>query len=67
MGSFHKKHKKSMLNSELLEIKGVGESKKNKLIKEFRSIKKIKEAGIEELAKIVDKTTAENIFNHFHS
>ena len=65
--SFHKKHKKSMLSSELLEIKGVGEAKKNKLIKEFRSMKKIKEAGIEELAKIVDKTTAENIFNHFHS
>ena len=64
--SFHKKHKKSMLKSELLEIKGIGEAKKNKLLKEFRSVKAIKNADISDLERVVDKSAAINIHNYFH-
>ncbi len=64
--SFHKKHKKSTLKSELTNIVGVGDVKKNKLLKTFKSINKIKNANIDELSKIVDRKTAENIYNYFN-
>ena len=64
--SFHKKHKKSTLHSTLLEINGVGEAKKNKLLKHYKSIKSLKSASIEDLATIVDIKTAQNIYHHFN-
>lgn len=64
--SFHKKHKNSMLKSELTNIKGVGEAKKNKLLKAFKSINAIKSAPVDELRKVVDENTAENIYEYFH-
>lgn len=64
--SFHKKHKKSMLKSELTNIKGVGEAKKNKLLKAFKSINAIKDADAEELSKVVDDKTAQNIYDYFN-
>ena len=64
--SFHKKHKKSTLKSELTNIKGVGDAKKNKLLMTFKSINIIKEADVEELSKVVDRKTAENIYNYFN-
>lgn len=64
--SFHKKHKKSMLRSELTNIKGVGEAKKNKLLKAFKSINAIKDADAEELSKVVDDKTAQNIYDYFN-
>ncbi|MEE1042385.1 MAG: helix-hairpin-helix domain-containing protein, partial [Clostridia bacterium] len=64
--SFHKKHKKSSLKSELTNIKGVGEAKKNKLLKTFKSINSIMSADVEELAKIVDIKTAQSIYEYFN-
>lgn len=65
--SFHKKHKNTVLKSELLNINGIGESKKNKLLKHFKSINKIKSATINELSKVIDKKSAENVFKYFNS
>lgn len=65
--SFHKKHKKSTLKSELTNINGVGEAKKNKLLKSFKSINVIKNSSVEELSKVVDEKTAKNIFEYFNS
>ena len=65
--SFHKKHKKSSLQSELTNIYGVGETKKNKLLKTFKSINTIKKLSIEELSKVVDEKTAVNIYDYFNS
>ena len=65
--SFHKKHKNTVLKSELTNIAGVGESKKNKLLKTFKSINEIKKADIEELAKVVDRKTACNIYEYFNT
>ncbi len=64
--SFHKKHKKSQLKSELTNINGVGEAKKNKLLKAFKSINAIKTAGVQELSKVVDEKTAINIYDYFN-
>ena len=43
---------KEMTKSKLDYIEGIGEKKRTLLLKEFGSIKKIKEASIEELTKI---------------
>ncbi len=67
IGHFRKKHEKNLVKSGLEEISGVGPSKRQKLLKYFISVKKIKTAPIEELEKVVDKKTALNIFNFYHN
>ena len=54
---------KSMTKSDLDEIKGIGESKKKVLLKEFGSVEKIKNAKVEELTKIkgINEKLAEEI------
>ena len=50
---YHKKLRDEQITkSELDEIKGIGESKKNLLLKEFGSVDRIKKASIEELTKV---------------
>ena len=51
--TYHRKlHNKQMKKSELDEINGIGEVKKKELLKHFGSVKKIKEATIEELTSV---------------
>lgn len=54
--------KKSILD----EISGVGEKRRTKLLKHFKSIENIKNATEEQLASVVPKNTAKIIFEHFH-
>ena len=50
---YHRKLRdKEMTKSRLDEIEGIGEVKKQELLKKFGSIEKIKEAGIEEISSI---------------
>jgi excinuclease ABC subunit C len=66
---YHKKlQSKNMLQSELLEIDGVGKARAEALLKHFKSMKRIKEATVDELlcVKGVTKTVAEAIFNHYN-
>lgn len=58
---------KSQTASELDSIKGIGEKTKNDLIKEFKSIKRIRNANLEELKKIVGTTRASIIYNYFNN
>ena len=53
--------------SELENIKGVGEKKRKILLKEFRSLTRIKNASVEELRSVkgIDQTAANNIFEYF--
>ena len=55
----------SMSKSSLDDIKGIGEAKKKALLKHFESIKKIKEASIEELTSIkgIDEKLAKLLKN----
>lgn len=57
--TFHRqKRSKTFLNTELEELKGVGKKTQEKLLNHFKSVKKIKEASLEELEKIVGKSKA---------
>jgi len=59
---YHRKLKgKEMFETSLDAIQGVGPKTKKKLLKEFGSIKKIKEASTEELTSSVGKITADRI------
>lgn len=63
----HKKHQKSSFSSSLLKIEGIGEKKAKILMKHFKTITAVKEAGIEELSKVsgISKKDAENINNFY--
>lgn len=63
--SFHRaKRSKHQIGSELDEIKGIGEKTKQALIKEFKSVKRIKETNMEQLEAIVGKAKAKIIFDY---
>lgn len=62
----HDSHIKSTKKSKLEEIPGVGEKRRNDLLKAFKSIKAISAASVEELSKVVPKPTAQAIFSYFH-
>ena len=60
--TFHKdKRSKNQTRSELDTIKGVGEKTKTALLKHFKSVKRIKEASIEDLKEVVGKAKAKVI------
>jgi excinuclease ABC subunit C len=66
--NFHRdKRSKAQISSELDTIKGVGEKTTQKLLKEFKSVKAIKDLSIETLQKSIGKAKAQIVFNHFHS
>lgn len=64
--SFHREKRSKTQIQSSLDIKGIGESTKQKLIKKFKSIKKIKESTVEELSKVVGNSKATIIYNEFH-
>lgn len=65
--SFHKKKRsKRQTHSELADIKGIGENTATKLIRRFKSVKRISEASVEELTSEIGKSKAETVYNWFH-
>ena len=64
--TFHRdKRSKRQIASELDEIKGIGEKTKAALLKEFKSVKRIKEASLETLAKVTGEAKAKVIKEYF--
>ena len=60
--TFHKaRRSKRQVQSALDSIKGIGEKTKTALLKEFKSVKRIKEASAEELAAVVGNAKAKII------
>jgi len=53
---------KRVLKSELDDISGVGKMRKEKLIKRFGSVKKIREASLEELGEVLPANVAEKVY-----
>lgn len=65
--SFHRdKRSKHQLHSELDDIKGIGSKSKEQLLQHFKTVKKIKEADIQELTEIIGSTRATLLYNYFH-
>lgn len=64
--TFHRdKRSKAFLVSELDKIKGIGPKTKEKLLKQFKTVDRIKEAAFEELENLVGKSKASLIKAHF--
>ena len=64
--TFHRdKRSKRQISSELDNIKGIGEKTKQQLLSHFKSVKRIKEASVEELVAVVGKSKAEIISKAF--
>lgn len=60
--TFHRdKRSKSQIVSALDNIKGIGEKRKTALLKEFKSVARIKKATLEELAAVVGESAAQSI------
>ena len=65
--TFHReKRSKRALHSELNDIKGIGPKTGDVLLNSLKSVKKIREASLEELSAIVGKAKAEIVYQHFH-
>jgi excinuclease ABC subunit C len=65
--TFHRnKRSKAAISSELEGIEGIGEKTARDLLKNFKSVKRIKEASVEILAKTVGLAKAKKIYETFH-
>ncbi|MEG1839412.1 MAG: excinuclease ABC subunit C, partial [Bacteroidaceae bacterium] len=63
--TFHKdKRSKHQIASVLDEVKGIGDKTKTALLKEFKSVKRIKEASLEELIPIIGTAKAKIIIEN---
>ncbi len=64
--TFHRdKRSKRQTASELDEIKGIGEKTKNTLLKEFKSVKRLRKATPQEWAAVVGEAKARILQEHF--
>ena len=62
--TFHReKRSKKQLKSELDDIKGIGPKTKETLLKTFKTVKRIREASLDEIEKAIGKSKAEIVRN----
>ncbi len=65
--TFHRdKRSKSQIVSELDSIEGIGEKNSTKLLKHFKSVKRIKEANLVELSGVIGAAKAAKVYNFFN-
>ncbi|MDO6817891.1 excinuclease ABC subunit UvrC [Zobellia sp. 1_MG-2023] len=65
--TFHRnKRSKAAINSKLESIEGIGEKTAEELLKKFKSVKRIKEASMENLTETVGLSRAKKIYEAFH-
>lgn len=65
--TFHRnKRSKSMTDSELNHIKGIGEKTIKKLLNDFKSVKHIKDSDVEKLKISVGLSKATLVYQYFH-
>ncbi len=65
--TFHRnKRSKAAIDSELENIKGIGEKTTQELLKTFKSVKRIKKASMKNLVETVGVSRAKKIYETFH-
>lgn len=65
--TFHRdKRSKRQLASELDSIPGIGPKNKDLLLKQFRSMTRIRKASAEDLMQCIGKTRGKALYNHLH-
>lgn len=66
--TFHRNQRsKNFINTKLKDIPGVGDKSAAKLLKQFKSVEKIKEASYEDIVIIVGKALAGKIYKYYHT
>ena len=66
--NFHRdKRSKHQIHSELDDIKGIGEKTRDELLKLFKSVKRIREASLNDISNAIGQSKAKIIYQHFHS
>ncbi len=64
---YHRKLRaKSMTESELMKIKGIGKKRAEELLRHFKSIGAIKGAGIDMLCEVLTLELAEKVYEYYH-
>ena len=64
--TFHRqKRSQNFTKSELIDIKGIGKKTADKLLAHFKSVKRIRQASMQDLTKLVGKSQGKILFNHF--
>ena len=65
--TFHrKKRRKRTLQTELHQIDGIGNKTAEKLLRHFGSVKKIKQADLDDLKKVIGNKTGSKIYKYMH-
>jgi excinuclease ABC subunit C len=63
--TFHRARRaKRTVRTELVNIPGIGERTAQKLLRKFGSVTKVREAGVEELARVITRSQARRVFDH---
>jgi excinuclease ABC, C subunit len=66
--TFHRqKRSKAAIVSELSAIEGIGEKTQETLLRHFKSVKRIKEASLEEITATVGNHKAKKVWEYFHN
>jgi len=66
--SFHRERRgRRTLTSELCEISGIGLKTTQKLLTHFGSLANIRDASVQDLQGVVNRTQAEAVWRHFHN
>lgn len=64
--TFHRSlRSKSQIGSQLAEIQGVGDATASRLLSHFKSVKRIREASLQDLETVVGKSMAAKVYNFF--
>ena len=65
--TFHRqKRSASAIHSELEQISGVGKQTQETLLKQFKSVKRLKEASKEEIIAAIGQSRAQKVWDYFH-
>ena len=65
--TFHReKRSKNALHSELDNIKGIGPKTRDELLKQFKSVMKVKEASLQELTNTIGLSKGNLVYLYFH-
>lgn len=65
--SFHKNvRSKSLFASVLDDIEGIGPKRKKQLLNHFKSVKKMKEASLEEIEELLPQSIAKELYDSLH-
>jgi len=66
--TFHRNQRsKKQVVSELDSIKGIGDKTKTALLKKYKSVKRLKEAPVQELIELIGKSKAGTLLEGLHS